>query len=564
MQILVETNFQQLELVENKTGGLPRIRGVASQVDTRNQNGRVYRKHIMERELPKMMAEANRSDRIGTVDHPNREPKISDLALRFVDYSMVGNDVYVEIEILPTAKGQDLANLIRAGVEVGLSSRGYGGYEVGDWNGQESAIISDDYRLVTFDAVVEPSVADARISALETFQQIDTLLKTNPEKLKEIVEKACAEAALVEDTSQVEPVVEPETDETVTEEYDEDELALGEAKWSTKQKNALPNSSFLYVKGDVRKFPYKDAAGKVDLPHLRNALARIPDATGLTADEKAALTKKATALLKAAGGDKSEAVDAPAEEVAEQTEPVAETPVEESAEVTEPVAEVETPVAETTESTTEEVNPLQERVTELETSLTEKATALDEALKAQTALTEKAKLLSENAASLAVLLIALKTAIQAELDDNDWDDTGMLGMFGQSVAWRRSCEIDDEAEDASDIEDESVQRVVQIDSLKELIPTLLSEFRSNRIKAAITEATRHEKWGRAIAVALEEACTTVKDVSELLPTVKEMVELRLNAVPQAATAGVVTEETTKKPEYTADELYMRNALGLPV
>ena len=60
------------------------------------------------------------------------------------------------------------------------------------------------------------------------------------------------------------------------------------AKWTTKFINNLPDSSFAVVeKGgkkdksgkttprNYRHLPYKDSAGKVDLPHLRNALARM-------------------------------------------------------------------------------------------------------------------------------------------------------------------------------------------------------------------------------------------------------------------------------------------------
>lgn len=55
------------------------------------------------------------------------------------------------------------------------------------------------------------------------------------------------------------------------------------AKWTTKYINSLPNSSFAVIetgyKNDessksARHLPFKDAGGTVDLPHLRNALAR--------------------------------------------------------------------------------------------------------------------------------------------------------------------------------------------------------------------------------------------------------------------------------------------------
>lgn len=81
------------------------------------------------------------------------------------------------------------------------------------------------------------------------------------------------------------------------------------AVWTRKYIDSLPDSSFLYVEtggkkdGDgktvprsLRHFPYRDAAGKVDLPHLRNALARIPQ-SNLPADVKDRLSKKAQKIL---------------------------------------------------------------------------------------------------------------------------------------------------------------------------------------------------------------------------------------------------------------------------
>lgn len=80
------------------------------------------------------------------------------------------------------------------------------------------------------------------------------------------------------------------------------------AVWTTAYVNDLPDGSFLYVESgekdgegkttprSKRHFPYKDAAGKVDLPHLRNAIARIPqsNAPGLN---KAAVQAKARRIL---------------------------------------------------------------------------------------------------------------------------------------------------------------------------------------------------------------------------------------------------------------------------
>lgn len=84
------------------------------------------------------------------------------------------------------------------------------------------------------------------------------------------------------------------------------------AVWSTATVNDLPDSSFLLIESggekdeegktkprSLRHFPYKDADGKVDLPHLRNAIARIPQAEieGFDEAKQTALQDKARAIL---------------------------------------------------------------------------------------------------------------------------------------------------------------------------------------------------------------------------------------------------------------------------
>ncbi len=81
--------------------------------------------------------------------------------------------------------------------------------------------------------------------------------------------------------------------------------------WSTAVQNDLPDSSFLYIadggKKDsdgktvprsLRKLPYKDANGKVDLPHLRNAISRLAQsATDIPESVKKSLLAKARKIL---------------------------------------------------------------------------------------------------------------------------------------------------------------------------------------------------------------------------------------------------------------------------
>ena len=92
------------------------------------------------------------------------------------------------------------------------------------------------------------------------------------------------------------------------------------AVWDTAYIDDLPDSCFLFIESggskddqgktvprSLRHFHYKDDTGAIDLPHLRNAIARIPqsNAGGL---DKSALQKRAQAILERANqGNKANA-----------------------------------------------------------------------------------------------------------------------------------------------------------------------------------------------------------------------------------------------------------------
>ena len=85
------------------------------------------------------------------------------------------------------------------------------------------------------------------------------------------------------------------------------------AVWTVAFMNDLPDSAFLHIEPggekdedgrtvprSLRHFPYKDASGKVDLPHLRNALARISQSS-LSAEVKQRVIAKARGIAEDAG-----------------------------------------------------------------------------------------------------------------------------------------------------------------------------------------------------------------------------------------------------------------------
>ena len=76
------------------------------------------------------------------------------------------------------------------------------------------------------------------------------------------------------------------------------------AIWTTAYVNSLPDSAFLFIEAGgkkdkggktvprgLRHFPVKDASGKLDLAHVRNAIARIPQSKAKGLNKKAVQTK---------------------------------------------------------------------------------------------------------------------------------------------------------------------------------------------------------------------------------------------------------------------------------
>ena len=71
------------------------------------------------------------------------------------------------------------------------------------------------------------------------------------------------------------------------------------AQWTTAYVDSLPDSSFGWIdKNGGRHLPYKDKDGKVDLPHVRNALARLNQVQGMSDEERSKVRTKLQNALK--------------------------------------------------------------------------------------------------------------------------------------------------------------------------------------------------------------------------------------------------------------------------
>tara|TARA_R110000744_G_scaffold161919_1_gene278539 strand:- start:134 stop:751 length:618 start_codon:yes stop_codon:yes gene_type:complete len=137
------------------------VSGVLQRADAKNQNGRVYPKEILAREIEAYMDGPVRDNRaMGELDHPES----SVINLQNVSHTIKkcwweGDDVMGDVEVLATPSGNILKALFAAGVTVGISSRGMG--SVSENLAEGTVTVEDDFELLCWDFVSTPSTHGA-------------------------------------------------------------------------------------------------------------------------------------------------------------------------------------------------------------------------------------------------------------------------------------------------------------------------------------------------------------------------------------------------------------------
>lgn len=147
-----------------KSGGMM-LSGVIQRADAKNGNGRVYPENVLRREVEnykKLIAE-NRA--LGELDHPDESViNLKNASHIVTDIWWNGKDVMGKVKVLSTPSGQILKSLVESGVKLGISSRGLG--SVKERGGL--TIVEDDFQLICFDFVSEPSTGGAFMSLSES------------------------------------------------------------------------------------------------------------------------------------------------------------------------------------------------------------------------------------------------------------------------------------------------------------------------------------------------------------------------------------------------------------
>ncbi len=153
----VDKQLAEISIKENKP---LMVKGVIQRAEAKNQNGRIYPKEILEREIQNYINGPVKEKRaLGELDHPESSViNLQNVSHNVTKVKMIGDDVYGEVEILPTPAGNILKALFASGITIGISSRGMGSVQEGV-NG--TVEVQDDFELLCFDFVSTPSTHGA-------------------------------------------------------------------------------------------------------------------------------------------------------------------------------------------------------------------------------------------------------------------------------------------------------------------------------------------------------------------------------------------------------------------
>ena len=134
------------------------LSGIMQMTDTKNGNGRVYPHNVMVREVKNYQKLIKENRALGELDHPDDSViNLKNVSHTVTDMWMEGNKVMGKIKVLNTPSGKILQELVNGGITVGVSSRGMGSVS----ESQGNTIVEDDFQLICFDMVSEPSTPGA-------------------------------------------------------------------------------------------------------------------------------------------------------------------------------------------------------------------------------------------------------------------------------------------------------------------------------------------------------------------------------------------------------------------
>ena len=153
------------ESIKENNGRLV-VKGVLQRAESKNQNGRIYPREVLVREVQKYSEQQVTERRaLGELDHPDSSVvNLNNASHNVLDMNWDGDDLLGTVEVLSTPAGNILKELFRSGIKLGISSRGLGSVETikeDNGDGGETVQVQPDFELIAFDFVSNPSTHGA-------------------------------------------------------------------------------------------------------------------------------------------------------------------------------------------------------------------------------------------------------------------------------------------------------------------------------------------------------------------------------------------------------------------
>ena len=148
-------------LTESKTKpGVFEVVGIMQRAGAKNQNGRIYKKEILQKEVQNYVENFVKvGNAYGELDHPESAVVSLKNASHVVkELWWEGEDLMGKVELLNTPSGNIVKAIIEGGHTIGISSRGTGSVEQ---TNEGTLMVQPDFELVCWDFVSNPSTQGA-------------------------------------------------------------------------------------------------------------------------------------------------------------------------------------------------------------------------------------------------------------------------------------------------------------------------------------------------------------------------------------------------------------------
>lgn len=167
------------------------VSAVFQKYGIKNANGRIYPEDVLKREVEKYQDRILNHNAIGALDHPNssalsgHDVAHNILSLEWQGHTLIGD---MELHLSPgyirygvcSTSGDLVANMLLSGYLIGVSSRGVGSVEQKFGN----FVVGEDFEIVAFDVVLEPSTPGANIRSnrqeLQQYMENDKAKSNKP------------------------------------------------------------------------------------------------------------------------------------------------------------------------------------------------------------------------------------------------------------------------------------------------------------------------------------------------------------------------------------------------